>query len=346
MKPYEAGVISINTEKYRSGNLFDRILRLDAKDDGYRCLAPLTPIKNIYENHTLMMSFNNALEGIIKENLKPWQSIVKQYVIEQTDLFLQITQDLKFYCTLVKYVNKCKDKGFGITKPFIVYEENVYYRDIYNVNVALYSDDIDIIYNDVEFDESGQIYILTGPNQGGKSVFLKAIGINQALFQLGCYVNATEANLKISSNILVYLSKNNERSIGFGHLGEECNAVSKLLKYAIKDALFLFDEAFSSTSASDQCYIACEVLKALSKLKCYGIFITHNYDIYDKLKENELDSNTSFFDSLVALMSNNEKAKRSFKVVREDPGRNSFAIDIAKQYNLLCEDILKGRESV
>jgi DNA mismatch repair ATPase MutS len=342
LRPFEAGIISINSTKYRSGNLFDRLLSLDIKDDGFRCLAPFSPLRgDIPERHTFVMAFNNALERILKNNLKSWQPLIRKYLAENTDYFMSIERDLRFYVVLIKYYKNCKNNSLDIVRPVIVSDnDNVFCKDIYYIQVALYSDEI--VYNDIEFDENGQIYVLTGPNQGGKSVFLKAIGMNQALFQLGSYVNASKANLKITPNILIYLTKNDERSIGFGHLGEECNAVSKLLKYAGKDCLFLFDEAFSSTSASDQCYIACEILTALSKLKCYGLFITHNHDIYDKTREIILDNGDSKFDSLAALMSDSESAERSYKIVRKAPDRNSFAIDIAKKYNLQHEDILRG----
>ena len=342
LKPIEAGVVSINSTRYRSGNLFDRILSLDMKDDGYRCLAPLSPVgKNVPESQQLMMAFNNALEVILKNNMKSWQPLIRKYVAENTDYFMSLGKDLQFYVILIKYFTKCKTNGLNIVKPHVVLDNDpVFCKDIYYIQVALNSDEI--IYNDVEFAENGQIYILTGPNQGGKSVFLKAIGVNQALFQLGGYVNAAQANLKISTNILVYLTKNNERSIGSGHLGEECNAVSELLKYAKKDTLFLFDEAFSSTSASDQCYIAQQVLTALSKLKCCGLFVTHNHDIYDKIKEVSLDSGDSPFDALSALMDDAGNGKRSYKIIRKAPEKNSFAVDIAKKYHLQCEDILKG----
>jgi DNA mismatch repair ATPase MutS len=334
LKPYEAGVISLNTSKYRSGNLFDRILSLDTKDDGYRCLAPLSPVKGDISGHqSLIMAFNYALESIIKDNIKSWQPLISKYFADNTDYFMSIGQDIQFYIILIKYFNKCRFSNLNITKPNIT-DGGVYYKDIYNINVALHSEKI--IYNDVEFDGDGQIYILTGPNQGGKSVFLKAVGINQALFQLGGYVNASEASLKISPNIIVYLTKNNERSIGFGHLGEECSAVADLLKHIKNNCLFLFDEAFSSTSASDQCYIAGEVLTALSKLGCYGVFVTHNYDIYDKMQE------INGIGSLVALMSGEESAERSYKIVRKEPDRNSFAADIMRKYNLQCGDILNN----
>jgi len=333
LKPYEAGVISVNTSKYRSGNLFDRILSLDTKDDGYRCLAPLSPVKgDISGHHSLIAAFNFALENIIKDNVKSWQPLISKYFADNTNYFMSIGRDIQFYIILIKYFNKCKYNNLSITKPNIT-DGSVYYKDIYNINVAFNSEKI--IYNDVEFDDNGKIYILTGPNQGGKSVFLKAVGINQALFQLGGYVNASEANLKISPNIIVYLTKNNERSLGFGHLGEECNAVANLLKHVKENCIFLFDEAFSSTSTSDQCYITGEVLTALSNLKCYGVFVTHNYDIYDKMQE------INGIGSLVALMIG-ESSERSYKIVRKEPDRNSFAIDIMRKYNLQYDDILNN----
>jgi DNA mismatch repair ATPase MutS len=341
MKPNEAGVISVNTSKFRSGNLFDRIMSLDMKDDGFRCLAPLTPVKADIPGHqALLMSFNNALEVIIRRNLREWQPIVRKYIADNTNGFINMANDLRFYRALNRYAEKCKQKGLGIVKPEIV-PDNMSCKDIYYLPVALHTDEL--IYNDIEFDSRGRIYILTGPNHGGKSVMLKAIGVNQALFQLGGYVNASEARLKISSNILIYLTKNNERSLGFGHLGIECEAVSKLLAHAGEDCLFLFDEAFSSTSASEQCVIACEVLTALSELRCYGIFITHNHDIYDRIKETALRGAASPFDSLSAQMSEEGGAERSYKIVRKVPEKNSFAMDIARKHKLLREDIIKGK---
>ena len=342
LKPYEAGIVSVNSTKYRSGNLFDRLLSLDMKDDGFRCLAPFSPVRgDAQDRYTLIMAFNNALEKILADNLKSWRPLIKKYLAENTEYFMAMGRELQFYAVLIKYFDKCKNNRLPVVRPGIVAEGgDVCCKDIYHLQVALYSEQL--VYNDVTFDQNGGIYILTGPNQGGKSVFLKALGVNQALFQLGGYVSASKADLKIAPNILIYLTKNNERSIGFGHLGEECSAVSELLKYAGKDCLFLFDEAFSSTSASDQCHIACEVLSALSKLRCYGLFITHNHDIYDRISEMPPNAGGSKFDSLSALMSEAEDALRSFKIVRKTPDKNSFAIDIALKYNLQCDEIVKG----
>jgi DNA mismatch repair ATPase MutS len=340
LKPYEAGIISINSTKYRSGNLLDRLLSLDTKDDGFRCLGPFSPVRGDAAERHIVMAFHNSLDKILQSNVKSWQPLVKKYIAENTDYFMGMEQGLRFYAVLMKYHNNCKNNKLPIVRPNIVPGGgDVSCKDIYHLQIALYSEEL--VYNDITFDENGKIYILTGPNRGGKSVFLKAIGVNQALFQLGGYVSARKADLKISQNILIYLTKNNEKSIGYGHLGEECSAVSDLLKYAGEDCLFLFDEAFSSTSASDQCHIVCEVLRALAKLRCYGLFITHNHDIYDKLSEIAPNGGDFKFDSLSALMSENESAARSYKIVRKAPDKNSFALDIAKKYNLQYDDIIK-----
>ncbi|GHV12466.1 hypothetical protein FACS1894219_05420 [Clostridia bacterium] len=335
LHPTEAGVLSLNDKYFRSGNIFDRILSVDFTDDGYRCIAPLIPAKSGLNNeikNALDMALNNALESIIKGSLKQWKPIIKHYIDENTNCFLNIGCEFEFYLHFINYTNKYRNSKFDIVKP-VISDDIVSVSGIYNPNLLENSGKI--VQNDVTFDDNGRLYTLTGPNQGGKSIFLKSIGINQALFQLGVYVHAKSAELKVSANILTYFTKNNENSIGYGHLGEECKAVSDLLKHALPGSLILFDEPFSSTSVRDGCSIICEVLTALSELDAYGILITHIHEVYATLQSD----NVGKIDSLIALMEDESGSKRSFRIVRQPANGKSYALDIAVQYGLMRDDI-------
>lgn len=341
LRPLEAGVVSLNDNHFRSGNIIDRFLSADIKNDGYRCLTPLSPVKNITSpnrKRIFEMAFYFALEDIIKKSPKSWKPFITKYIADNTSEFLNMIGDMSFYLYFLKYFNLCKSKKLTLSLPKIT-DENSFYEKIYNINLANLSRDI--VYNDITFDNNGMLYILTGPNQGGKSIFLKAVGINQALFQLGLYVHAKYANLKISNNILTYFTKNNEHSIGFGHLGEECNNMARLLKHVSSNTLILFDEPFSSTSLKDGLYILGEVVAALSDIDAYGIIITHIHEAFEYIKGNT-QIKSDKIDSLVALMQSTETGQRSYFIVRNAPIGESYAVDIAKKYGIQRINILEN----
>lgn len=343
LRPVEAGVVSLNETPFRSGNIIDRVLSADIRNDGYRCLTPLTPVKNEFSSdmsRALEIAFNNAIEDLIKKSLKSWKPLIKNYISDHTSELLCTLSDLSFYLAFIRYYSECKSKNLVTVLPEISdTDQDIFYERIYNVNLSRYSGHI--VYNDNVFDKNGMIYILTGSNQGGKSIFLKALGINQALFQLGFYVHAKKAGLRISNNILTYFTKNNEDSIGYGHLGEECNTVSNLLRHASKDTLVLMDEPFSSTSVKDGIYIFKEVIAALADIGVYGVVITHIHEMYDEMKHMKNVDNGKI-DSLIALMANTENGIRSYVIVRDIPRGESYASDIAKKYGIQRENIVKN----
>jgi len=342
LRPIEAGVVSINENSFRSGNILDRILSADIKNDGFRCLTPLTPIKKALppeRKRLIDMAFYFAIEDLIKKSLKDWKPFIRKYVFDNSSDFFNVIGDFHFYLYFIRYFNECKSKKLNLCFPDIS-DDDVCYKDLYNVKLSEKVKSNEIVHSDLTFDENGKIYILTGPNQGGKSIFLRAVGINQALFQLGLMVHAKHARLKISNNILTYFTKHTGDNIGFGHLGEECNAISNLLKHASTNTMILFDEPFSSTSLKDGLYILGEVVAALLDIDAYGIVITHIHETFDYLKSRS-DIKTAKIDSLLALMRDTASGQRSYEVKREVPKGESYAIDIAKKYGIERKNIVE-----
>ena len=90
-RPESAGIIAINSEKFKSGKLLDKILRLSFKNDAFTTIAPLTPFgKGQSENkqEALIGAFNTAIEEVFRTSVRSWRAIVADYVIENTDFLL------------------------------------------------------------------------------------------------------------------------------------------------------------------------------------------------------------------------------------------------------------------
>lgn len=341
----EAGVVSVNTEYYRSGDIIDRLLSGKLKTDDFSCLTPLVPVKGSgADANVLVLQVNQALTRIYAQTLRSFGPSVRRYLNVKSDLFITIYNELKFFNQSYKLLAYFKSKRFPICKPELLpkQERAMEIVDGYNPVLAYKIDNSYLIYNDFKFDSEGMFYLVTGPNQGGKSVFSNSIGMIQAMCQLGLFVPARSAKISLVDNIFTHFPVENTDNIGKGRLGEECSRMSAIIEQASDKSLLLFDESFSNTSSTEGSYIASEVLKSIAIIGCRGLYVTHMHELSSRLDEiNNLPDSTIKLDNLVAQISGDNDGRRTYKVIRTKPDGLSYARDIAKKYGLVLDELLK-----
>ncbi len=345
LRPASAGVLSINSEAFRSGDVLEKILRLNFKDDEYTCIANLVPFgKKQSENQktALALAFNSAINEVYKQSLRSWRKIVQSYVLENTDFLLNLMPEIEFLVKGTAMLRRLKDKGLALCKPTIVEDAEIFVADeLYNPCVALKVED-EIVTNDVSFTEDDAlIFVLTGPNRGGKSVITCAVGLSQAMLQLGMFVPATTATISIADGIFTHFPTGADDTIDKGRLGEECARLRDIFRDVTKHSLVLLDESLSSTGSYEASYIAAEVLAGFSRVGCRCLFSTHLHELaaeIDAINARTKPDGGMTIDTLVAGI---EDGKRSFKIVRTKPDGKSYARDIADKYGLSYENIVK-----
>ena len=345
LRPRDAGVLSINPEYFRSGDTLQKILRLNFKDDAYTCIADLTPFgKKQSENQktALSLAFNTAINEVYRQSLRSWKKIVQTYVLENTDFLLNLLPEFELLVKGTNLMKALKIKGNTISVPEIAPAAEKAFRaeGIYNPAVALKIDD-PIVKNDLLFDENATIYVLTGPNRGGKSVITCACGLTQALAQLGLFVPADRAVISPVDGIFTHFPTGADDTIDKGRLGEECARLRDIFEKVTDRSLVLLDESLSSTGAFEASYIAAEVLAGFSRVGCRCLFSTHLHELaqeIDRINQESAKNGGVKIDTLVAGI---EEGKRSFRIVRAKPDGKSYARDIAERYGLTYQNILE-----
>ena len=347
MRPESAAVISVNSEKFKSGKLLDKILRLSFKNDAFTTIAALSPFgKGQSENkqEALNGAFYSAIEEVFRSSVRGWRNIVADYVIENTDFLLKLLPEIEFVSRAAELLKRLQSReGCGIVYPEIAPKEEKAFSAIglYNPRVALAIDD-EIVSNDFTFDECARIYVLTGPNRGGKSVITVAVGGAQAMFQLGLPVAAESARMSVVSGIFTHFPEGADDTIDKGRLGEECARLREIFDCTDSDSMILLDESLSSTGAYEAAYIASEILTAFAVMRCRGIFSTHLHELASSVPEinaRSIENGGVRIDTLVAGI---EEGKRSFKIHRMRPDGKSYARDIADKYGLSFENLMAG----
>ena len=351
LRPESAGVISINSEQFKSGKMLDKILRMSFKNDAFTSIAELTPVKKGQSENrkeALMAAFNNAIDEVFKGSVKGWRNIVGGYVLDNTDFLLKLLPEIEFVSRATDLMNRLSEHpGCNVCMPTVCPIGDKVFEavELYNPRVALAIDD-EIVTNDFAFDDEARIFVLTGPNRGGKSVITVAVGASQALCQLGLPVPATSARISVADGIFTHFPEGADDTIDKGRLGEECARLKEIFDAVTPDSMILLDESLSSTGAYEATYIASEILSGFAALRCRGIFSTHLHDLAAGIADvnaRSLERGGIKIDTLVAGI---EDGRRSFKIYRAKPDGKSYAKDIADKYGLSFEGLMqRARES-
>ncbi len=347
LRPDTAGVLSINNDYFKSGELIDRIVRLDFKKDDMTCIAPLTPFrKNQTENEQTAMSlaFTSAINSVFRSSIRSWKKLVGMYVLENTDFLLRLLPEIEFVTKATELLRALEERGLKLVVPELAPagERRFSAVGLNNPVVAL-KINAPLVTNDITFDKDGMIYVITGPNRGGKSVLTCAVGLAVAMAQLGLPVCADSLVMSPCDSIFTHFPTGSEDTIDKGRLGEECARLNQIFERVTENSIVLLDESLSSTGSYEASYIASEVLSGFSMVGCRAIFSTHLHDLasaVDSINESCVPSGGVKIDNLVAAM---EAGERSFKIRRARPDGRSYARDIAEKYGLSFEKIMQKR---
>ncbi|MBO5755119.1 MAG: hypothetical protein J6R89_03560, partial [Clostridia bacterium] len=226
LRPKDAGVVSINAETFKSGKALDKILRMSFRNDAFTCIADIVPFdKGQSENRkeAMQTAFHSAIDKVFRSSVRAWRTIVGEYVLDNTDFLLRVLPEIEFLTRSVVLIRRLKDRGYTLVYPTLrpMAERAFAATALGNPDVALRRQET-VVKTDLCFDEAAGLYVLTGPNRGGKSVITCALGLSVAMAMLGMRVAATAACLSPADAIFTHFPTGADDTIDKGRLGEEC----------------------------------------------------------------------------------------------------------------------------
>ena len=370
LMPVEATLLEIRDKQFKGGSYFDRLLGRKTGRKPNQGVGPLheVPRKHIegIDNRVvkinarydpLLVPLFRDLFEILRTILVPVTIELKQYARVNVRLLFQLETEIAFYAGAVELVRRMQTAGLPMCRPQVdpIETRSCRIQGICNLILALHqmesggdSSHEEIVLNDVEFGPAGRIFILTGPNQGGKTVYTQAIGQAQAIFQAGLFVPAQSARMAPVDGIYTHFATLEKTESGVGRLAEEAVRLNKIFHSITDKSLVLLNESLSSTSPGESLYLARDVVHALRLYGVRAVFATHLHELAEGLDAVNSDVNgDSRVISLVAgveLGDNQEiigvdNAHPTYKIELAPPRGLSYAKGIAIRYGISFEQL-------
>ncbi len=327
----EAGIVSINEEAFATASPLSKIFRKENPSEEFTCIASvgIKEIGGLTDKNRISLDHNfySAMNDILRTSLRGLKRNIVDTVIPSIRSLLGAMDEVTFLVKGARYLQKLQKEKIPLSYP--VCSSDVSIVSLYN---PLLLDKIPrgrIVPSDVKLNDQAKVFVLTGPNSGGKTVYLTAIGTAQVLFQMGLPVPAQNAEMRIYQSILTHFIKNIVKSTE-SRLADETIRLKECLQRVSEDSLILLDEVFSSTSAYDALFLAEALLDYLAKIGCHAFYVTHLHELAVKIRNNGM---SPYINALSAEISN---GKRTYRITEasDEETNTSLARDVVMENGL------------
>lgn len=334
-QPKEAGIVSLNKEEFKSGDLLDRIIKLDFEKDEYHCVAPITVIDKklgFQESQQINFAFLKAMKKILDSGLNHCSNRALNYIKGKLAKYYEYYDSLKFVVEAINRIEFFKTKHIPLCFPKITTNREFMVIALYDNGLCRVKDKKDIVPNTITLENNKCCYILTGSNSGGKSIFINSLAAAQYYFQLGMPIPAKEATLPICDSIYKISVEEQANVDLVGRFEKECISLSAVLKNFTEKSLALIDEAFTSTSASEAVPIAANFIYELCKIGGKCVFVTHHHELC------ETEPKIAECNAKIGYLHTDVYGDRRTYAIQSGKGKSgSCAQSIAKKYGLITE---------
>src|SRR6266545_2450344 len=212
------------------------------------------------------------------------------------------------------------DEPVGITQPAASGERRLCFQGLYDVCLALTMKQ-KVVGNDVNADTK-ELVIITGANQGGKSTFLRSVGLSQLMMQSGMFVPAESFCANVSDGLFTHYRREEDASMESGKLDEELSRLSDIIDHITSTSIVLFNESFAATNEREGSEIARQIITALLEKGIKVLFVTHLYECSRGFYER----NTP--EAMFLRAERQADGTRTFKIVEGEPLQTSYGQDL------------------
>jgi hypothetical protein len=232
----------------------------------------------------------NALAALEDKGTNLVANALTQSVDHVDGFFVMLRTELAFYVGCLNLSEQLAEQGEPMAFPIPVARgaRALAARWLYDVCLALTTRQR-VVGNDVDADGKSLVMI-TGANQGGKSTFLRSVGLAQLMTQCGMFVGAESLRVNVCDGVFTHYKREEDETMESGKLDEELARMSAIADHVTANCILLCNESFASTNEREGSQIARQVVRAFLDEGVKVLFVTHMFDLADGFHRQNLET--------------------------------------------------------
>ncbi len=261
-----------------------------------------------------------ALEDMASRGINLVANAAAQSADHVSSYFVMLRAELGFYIGCLNLHDQLTGRGRPTTFPVPLARSPAVFtcEGLQDAGLALCADRV--VGNDAEAD-GRQLVIITGANSGGKSTFLRSVGLARLMMQCGMFVTARLLRASTCTHVFTHFIREEDPNMVSGRLDEELQRMSRIADEITPHSLILFNESFAATNEREGSEIGRQVVRALLEADVRVFFVTHQYDFAGSFRDQP--------DTTLFLRAPRQPGgKRTYKLAVAEPLATSYAQDI------------------
>ena len=353
MKPISAGITGWSDKPAgEKPNVFDRLFYKSNAFSETHIMGKLRtnqPNEDGYVNEADKALFA-AMEKITGAYMNRLSAALKSYDRLAFEHVSMLEDQLEIYDGMARVIEACNARGIKMCCP--KFTDKARYADIKNLfdpcfyfkaaaaNTEAMGDDL-VVRNSITMDDEGRFYILTGANNGGKTTFVRGLGLCFLLAQTGFYVPAEECVISTADFIFTHFPKEEETGINASRFTTEIKDLKIISDLAEENSLLLMNESIQSTTPKECAEIAEELVRIFCIIGVRGVFATHITELAGKCGEISSDPDCRSIPQSIVADVDETSGKRLYRIRKGMPLKQSYAADIFRSFGINAENVRK-----
>jgi hypothetical protein len=251
----------------------------------------------------------------------------------RSEIIVAFDREVQLYRAYREHIARLSKADLPFCYPEVSPDsKHVQAEDTFDLALAdkLTAEDTTVVRNDFHLDDAERIFVVTGPNQGGKTTFARTFGQLHYLARMGLPVPGRSARLFLCDRLFTHFEAEENITNLSGKLHDDLTRIKHILDHATASSVVIMNESFTSTTLQDALYLGSQVLSDIIRIDALGVYVT----FVDELSR--LGPATV---SVASTVAPGEATERTYKIVRKPADGLAHAVAIAEKYGLTYDAV-------